>query len=489
MLSMINLRKYGYVVLPALFLWAVLLTSGCRNASDLKEQETTGLSFFTSDSLEIPAQLIRTPGSSETVLFINGSTPYDEKGNIGPTVLPDGTVLKSPHDFSTRFISIMSAKGYDVATMAKRSFVDPGLPRPTLDELASDANAFINELQKRGLLKDLVIVGYSEGSIIASKLLGLLNVKASACILLGSGSLHFDYFNSKWEEWYKVDILRKDGYTEDQIRKEYEDWSDIMRTLTTMDEESFERKYKNAEPRGFGFAQWESFYIDRDLQFYDPVDHIVHSGVPVLIVIGENDRAMPLTKARITYEALLDAGHDVQMHVIENEVHTYNRYDVFLVMHSWLNGDISLELDTIDRRIIDRYKQISDIDVAINNMPWSGETDSLSTDSVYRQALAIDYNKPGQWFKLGMVLYSKKMYDQSMKAFQRSADPDYVIYFAPLVWQGHLYDLLGKRDQALSMYRLGLENYPGFPVTHDHLGIVLDDNWIKQRMEEAFVYR
>jgi hypothetical protein len=61
----------------------------------------------------------------------------------------------------------------------------------------------------------------------------------------------------------------------------------MNRTLTTMDEETFEKEYKNSNPHGLGFSQRESFYIDRDLQFYDPTDNIVNSGVPVLMVIGE----------------------------------------------------------------------------------------------------------------------------------------------------------------------------------------------------------
>jgi len=481
---MIVIRKYGSVILPVLLASAVILTIGNSSVLGQSIKDTISMSFTSFDGLEIPARLIRTQGSSKTLLFINGSTPYDEKGNIGPTVLPDGTVLKIPHDFSVRFMQVMSFKGFDVATMAKRSFVDPGLPRPTLDELASDANYFVNELDRRGLLKDLVIVGYSEGSIIASKLLSLLKVQATACILLGSGSLQFDYFNSSWEEWHMVDLLRKEGLADDQIRKEYEKWSDTMRTLTTMDEETFEKEYKKSNPHGIGFSPWESFYIDRDIQFYDPTDNIVNSGVPVLIVIGENDRAMPLTKAARTYKTLVDAGHEVQMHVIDDEVHTYNKYDVFLVMHSWLNGGISLELDDIDRSIIDRYNQVAAIDVAISKLPWSGKVDSL--DSLYQKAVNIDYNNPEQWFKLGMVLYNNKMYDQSLAAFHEAADPDYVIYYAPLVWQGHINDLLGNRDEALSFYRQGLEHYPGFATRHDNLGIVLDDNWIRQRLEEPF---
>ena len=84
------------------------------------EQDTVRHNFITFDSLELPSQLIRSPGSERTVLFLNGSTPYDEKGNMGQ-LLPGNIMIKNRQDFYARFLDIMPRKGYDIATFAKEA--------------------------------------------------------------------------------------------------------------------------------------------------------------------------------------------------------------------------------------------------------------------------------------------------------------------------------------------------------------------------------
>jgi len=477
-----NLIKYGSIILPTLI--------GCTATVDKPPQaivqtvqDTVRFNFTTYDSLELPSQLIRSPGSERTILFINGSTPYDEKGNMG-TLLPGNIMIKNRQDFYARFIDIMPQKGYDVATFAKRSFTYPSI-RPSLDELALDAQHYVNELEKRGLLKDLVIVGYSEGSTVATKLLPLID--ADACILLGSASQQYDFFNGSWEDWPTGKAYQRIlGLSDEEIKLEYEQWSDIMRSLTTMDEEYFENVYKKSKPHGgFGFAPWESFRIDREVQFYNPTENVVNSGVPLIIVIGENDRAMPVELAKRTFDELIAAGHDAHYHMIPGETHQYNKYDVFLVMHSWLNGEISLELDDVDKEIVERYTQLSSVTSAINELPWEGT--STHVDSLYREAVRIGYDAPDKWFKLGLVLFGNDYLNESLDAFERASDPDFVLYYATLVWQGHINDLFGYREQALDFYRQGLDNYPGFPVQHDNWGMVLSDEYIKDRLESPFI--
>ncbi|HDR89323.1 MAG TPA: hypothetical protein ENN63_06805 [Bacteroidetes bacterium] len=169
-----------------IFLCSVIAnTSLCLSA----DPDTVTFTVKTYDGLVLPAQVIKshTP-QNKMILFINGSTPYDEKGNIGAFWTEEGSIVAEKHDFYLRFLDIMSAKGYSVATVAKRSFVYPTrLPRPDLTDLAMDIRFFIDELNRTGLLKkekDLVIAGYSEGSIVATKVLSMLKNQPLACILL-----------------------------------------------------------------------------------------------------------------------------------------------------------------------------------------------------------------------------------------------------------------------------------------------------------------
>ena len=444
--------------------------------------DTLHFSFTTYDSLELPAQLIGAPGSRYTLLFLNGSTPYDEKGNLG-NLLPDGRIIKSRQDFYRRFIDVMSKKGYQVATYAKRSFSYPQI-RPSLDDLALDGKYFINELERNKLMKDLIIVGYSEGSVVASKLLPKVN--AESCILLGSGSLQYDYLNGKWENW-PIGIAHKRilGKSDEEIRREYEQWSQIMRALTGMDEAYFENTYKRNNPFNYGFAPWESLRIDRDLQFYNPIQNITNSVTPLLIISGENDLAMPVEFAKRTYDELILKGHDAIFYTIPQETHQFLKYDVFAIMHSWINGNINLDLDEIDERIIERYVQITNITAQVNELPYNIENPHL--DTIFRAAVAADYNIADHWFKLALILFNNSFLDEALIAFEKASDPDFAIYYAPLVWRGHLHDLSGQRVQAIQFYKEALEHYPGFPVQHDHMDLILTEEYIQSRLTEPFV--
>jgi predicted esterase len=460
---------------------------------NLIKPERISLQVTTCDSMQLPAQVL-SPSSTwkKMIVFINGSTPYDEKGNLGASWTDDGTVITEKHDIYVRFLDIMTAKGYALATMAKRSFIYPQrIPRPSLDELALDIVSFIHELKNKNILhdeKDIIIVGYSEGSIVATKVLGLMEKQPEACILLGSGSLAFDYITGSWHDWYMTDMLRKTKkWNDDQIRTEYEKYSEIMLHLLEIDELIFENDVKKGKPHGF--AQWESYRIDREVQFYDPVPNILRSDTPVLLCVGSDDTSMPPVLAQRTYNRLIECGFQKStIKVIENENHGYHKYDVFEVIGSWIDSkekSVEITLDDTDRLLINKYYHAIDPGRSISNLPWTG-SDSTMVLATYTNAKDSWFEDSQSWFKLGILLFTIGSYDESLDSFNRTLSPDFIIRFAAMTWIGHIYDVQHKREDALTWYRKALEIYPGFPVQHDQWGIQIDEQWIKNRIETPF---
>jgi hypothetical protein len=55
-----------------------------------------------------------------------------------------------------------------------------------------------------------------------------------------------------------------------------------------------------------------------------------------------------------------------------------------------------------------------------------------------------------------------------------------------LIWQGHIYDVWGKREEAIDKYKqaLKVENFED--MRHDQWGIVLNYEWVRQRLETPF---
>ena len=461
------------------------------------EENKTRISFDveTYDGKILPAQIIFTEDSAKKIiLFINGSTPYDEKGNIGASWTDKGKIFAEEHEFYIRFLDIMTGKGYSVATMAKRSFIYPTeIPRPNFADLSLDIFYFIQNLKQHKYIeseKDLVIVGYSEGSLVATKVLAFLKVSPFACVLLGSGSDPINYNTITIDEFPMTEILRKSkNWSDEQIRTEIDQMAQLYDSLLNMNEVEFENEFKKSKPFGFGFADWESYYIDKEHPLYNSVPNIIYANMPVLFCVGENDRAMPLVSSRNTYEQLLDYGFKKgEFRVIKDEVHQYNKYDVFAIIDTWLSSDLKttdFTLSKSDSLSIKKYEQSKELVNEISSLSYNGNQ-PIKSKACYQKALESKYMNNNNWFNLGVKLFANDHYNEAFDAFQHSLNSSFIGEFASLTWMGHIRDLQNRREEAISYYKDALLKYPGFNAQHDQWNIVINKSWIEERISKPF---
>jgi pimeloyl-ACP methyl ester carboxylesterase len=468
---------------------ALLAGTGASSAAAPPIEAFTVRTF---DGLELPARVARPEGRArKLLLFINGSTPSDESGYQAATFDDTGKPYRERHDTYARFLDVMSARGYAVASMAKRSYVYPDrIPRPSLDDFALDVVFLIAELKRRSIVRDesdIVIVGYSEGSIVASKVLGLLKRPPAACVLLGSATGAFDFSRKSLEDWpYGAAYRTARGWTDDRIQREFERYRAMWADARAIDEDTYEREWKADGRRGI--APWESYYVMRETRVYDPVPNLLEAGVPLLICVGDKDTSMPLAQAQETYERLRAAGFTaVTLKPIADEVHQYRKYDVFLIMDAWIgSGGRTVEFvpSDADRAELARAQALADVQQAIAGLPYSGEP--ARGDAVMRQAVALGFDDPRGWFKLGLIMADGRRWADALSAFQAAIDHGYNAPHAAMTWAGHVCDLQGHRPAAVGWYRKALAAYNGIPVRQDQYGIVLDRAWIEQRITEPF---
>jgi pimeloyl-ACP methyl ester carboxylesterase len=351
---------------------ALVLLAG-TGASFAAAPSIEAFTVRTFDGLELPARVARPEGRErKLLLFINGSTPSDESGYQAATFDYTGKPYRERHDTYARFLDVMPARGYAVASMAKRSYVYPSrIPRPSLDDFALDAVFLIAELKRRSIVRDesdIVIVGYSEGSIVASKVLGLLKRPPAACVLLGSATGSFDFAGKPLADWpYGAAYRAARGWTDDRIQREFERYRVMWADARAIDEDTFERVWKADSRRGI--APWESYSVMRETRVYDPVPNLLDAGVPLLICVGDKDTSMPLAQAQETYERLRAAGFTaVTLKPIADEVHQYRRYDVFLILDAWISsGGRTAEFvpSDADRAEMARAQALADVQQAI----------------------------------------------------------------------------------------------------------------------------
>jgi hypothetical protein len=259
-----------------------------------------------------------------------------------------------------------------------------------------------------------------------------------------------------------------------------------------MDEDQFEAEYKRSKPFGFGFADWESYYIDKESSLYEPTANLMCANIPVLICVGEDDVAMPLARARRTYQALLGRGFEkATFRVIGEEIHQYLRYDVFAIIDTWLRTDCrstDFELTDQDLAIIEEYRKGGELASRVAELPWKNG-DPAVLKECYAAAAQARTVGAETWFELGLKLLGADLPGEASEASEASrhaTDPSFVISFASHAWMGVIADARGERNAAVDHYRAALEAYPGFPIQHDQWNLTIDRDWLNDRLQTPF---
>jgi tetratricopeptide (TPR) repeat protein len=124
---------------------------------------------------------------------------------------------------------------------------------------------------------------------------------------------------------------------------------------------------------------------------------------------------------------------------------------------------------------------------AIQDLPWVGA--GKKALDVFEKAQENKMSNPGRWFKLGLTLYDGKYYEEALDAFrkvQTQAQDERSLACVALVWQGHLLDLLERRDEALKCYNDALGKSDSLNMRHDQYGIRLNREWVQKRLKEPF---
>ena len=123
----------------------------------------------------------------------------------------------------------------------------------------------------------------------------------------------------------------------------------------------------------------------------------------------------------------------------------------------------------------------------IRALPWTG-AESQSPD-LFRQAQKQTLPDVWLWFKLGVVLYDGKYYEQALDAFGRvigSEKSNPTLRFAAHTWRGHMLDLTDHRDDAVAAYKEALKIEKSEPVSHDQYDLVIDRKWVEERLKTPF---
>ncbi|MEM2936795.1 MAG: tetratricopeptide repeat protein, partial [Candidatus Bathyarchaeia archaeon] len=127
-----------------------------------------------------------------------------------------------------------------------------------------------------------------------------------------------------------------------------------------------------------------------------------------------------------------------------------------------------------------------DVGRAILALPWvrSGKR----AKEVYEKACKAGLKSGPLWFKLGSTLYDGEFYDEAFEAFKRTVELscESIYVFAGTIWQGHVLDLLGRRDETLKFYQKAKEMRIEGAMRHDQYGLVINKNGLRSGSKALF---
>lgn len=135
---------------------------------------------------------------------------------------------------------------------------------------------------------------------------------------------------------------------------------------------------------------------------------------------------------------------------------------------------------------------LDDLQKGIKSLPWTGA--GKKAIELFDKTPALNPTDQGIWLKLGLTLFDGRYYPQALDAFRRfsqltAAEKDSVGEFVSLVWQGHLLDLLDRRDEAIQSYQDALKKDTGQTMRHDQYGMAVNRQWVEERLKTPYQRR
>lgn len=135
--------------------------------------------------------------------------------------------------------------------------------------------------------------------------------------------------------------------------------------------------------------------------------------------------------------------------------------------------------------------QTENLALSINDLSWT-DSGKIALE-LFKNAEQVGMADARLWFKLGMVLYDGKFYNPALGAFRHITRPETtccpMYKFGAYTWQGHIYDLKGRRKEALDCYKKALSvegKNRGTAIRHDQFGLIINRAWVKKRLSVPF---
>ncbi|MFC2165633.1 alpha/beta fold hydrolase [Acidobacteriota bacterium] len=402
----------------------------------------------------------------------------EEEGKGIPLVLINGGPGGTHHYFHPWFSRAKSYARviyYDQRGCGLSDFT-PGEEGYSVKQAVDDLDAIRQALN----IKKWVVLGYSYGGFLGQyyminypeHMAGLILLGASPGMWEGTGDSRQGDFISD-DEKTRLKELRKDiqqlAKETDMSRKRY------IQLLIYNNHMNGDWKRQNYyKPSAERMAQMALYEWDNDENFnqilnssenkIDLTGAFDSNPIPTLILEGKWDLTWSEKKAGILHK------NHPKAKIVMFEKAGHGIYDeepeqFFSVLEDFLQN-----LPVAEPKEIADYKQVlkdwdkkrkASPDYMVESIGW-GWKSSLKISEQYTRERLDKFDNPTMFMRIGFGLYDDKKYDEACYVFTRmqhvaAKGKSPAQEAAALIWQGHMFDLLGKRNEAIKRYRLAAD--------------------------------
>ncbi|MCJ7580738.1 MAG: alpha/beta fold hydrolase [Candidatus Aminicenantes bacterium] len=432
----------------------------------------------------------------------------EEEGRGTPLVLINGGPGGTHHYFHPWFSRVKKYARiiyYDQRGCGLSDF-KPGEEGYSVEQAINDLDAIRKALN----IDKWVVLGYSYGGFLAQYYALHYPEHMSGMILLGAApnvredtgpSRQNDFISKEEQARLKEVLLQLNEYDKenDLSRKDYiqiliynnflnGDWK-----RQQFYRPSLERIAQNAL---YEWDQDENFngILNSSRGRVDLTGAFKNNPIPTLILEGRWD----LTWGEKKKEILKNNHPNGEMVVFENGSHGIYDEDpdrFFSVLKKFIKTIPKIKEEDIEifkESLIEWDKaQKASPDYIIESTGWGRNSNKILIQSYSREWLE-QFDIARQLLKIGFALYDFEMYDDALLAFEKMEDiaereEDKLYMSIAVIWQGHMLDLMEKREDAISRYKKVVAMNLDFSPSHGQYGMRYEVTpYAQERMKSPF---
>lgn len=470
----VHLEKELILDPPRPFRWCDRLDSLCKRRIDVGDAEL----------------YVETEGAGPPLVLINGG--------------PGGT----HHDFHpwfSRAAGRATVVYYDQRGCGLSDF-KPGPEGYSVQQAVRDLDAIRRNL---GLDK-WVVLGYSYGGFLAQYYAVLYPEHTRGLILLGAdpgmradtGSSRQSHFMSDEEKNRLREIRRQLGELDKKQPFSREEFTRLLIYNNMLNGDWKRQSFYRPSLERIAQAAWYEWVNDVNFNALlndsagriDLTGVFEHCPIPTLILEGKWD----LTWGEKKKDVLKSNHPNAQMVVFEKAGHGIYNEDTerfFTVVNEFIARisdpprDRILAFKEEAHRLLKVQEEA--FDDKLRTAGW-GQRGSKALAAAYNREQLSRYNSPRDILRLGFALYDEERYEEALFIFHRMEAVSIAAgsrgqEALALVWQGHMLDLLGRRDEARSCYEKVVQMNLTDSCMHGQYGLQFQlSPYARERLETPF---